>query len=100
MARDLGRLIRTTSDKCPLCKKPLQIRARIKVSRFKDKQIEKEIQYLSCSGQDCEYESSLKQKERKVRPNKYEEDENGLTKSARDRGGNRAKGQRSNRGGF
>jgi hypothetical protein len=100
MSRDLGRLIRTTSDKCPLCKKPLQVRARIKTSRFKDKQIEKEIQYLSCSGQGCEYESSLKQKERKVHPNKYEEDENGLTKSSRDRNAGRAKGQRSNRGRF
>ena len=70
---EIGRLIRTTSEKCPICKRPLQVRARKLTSMFKDEILTKEHQYLACSNPSCEYERDLEQKIREKHPDKYSE---------------------------
>ena len=68
---DLGRLVRTLSEKCPRCERPLQIRARKIIYWFKNDPLDKEVEYIACSNPSCEYEREMEQKKREHRPDKY-----------------------------
>ena len=61
---DLGRLVRTLKDKCPLCHNPLQLRARTNSQLVRGVEVVTEKKYISCSV--CDYEKSeAKQKGKK-----------------------------------
>jgi len=57
MVLELGKLKRTLSEKCPFCNKPLQVRARMRMSyNDEGEEITSESLYIRCSSVSCEYE--------------------------------------------
>lgn len=68
----IGRLKRTTSDKCPRCNRPLQIRILSRPSISDDgEEIESNFEYIRCSNLSCEYETNSS-KDRKTKKHKKE----------------------------
>jgi len=67
---DLGKLKRTTNEKCPVCNKPLQIRAKNRISFGEEgEEISTEIEYIQCSS--CDYSENMRKdrKEKKKKEN-------------------------------
>lgn len=62
---NLGRLVKTLSEKCPECNHPLQLRARKITSLSRGVEMESEEEYKVCSV--CEYEQEIPLRDRKKR---------------------------------
>jgi hypothetical protein len=62
--RELGRLKRTLSSKCPDCGKPLQLRAREEKQLLRGEEISSEVEYSYCPN--CEFEGEFESRKRKL----------------------------------
>jgi hypothetical protein len=63
--KNLGRLIRTLPDKCPLCHSSMQLRARKIIVLVRGVEEDDEEEYKVCSV--CDNELEIRQKDRKKR---------------------------------
>jgi hypothetical protein len=62
--KELGRLKRTLSSKCPDCGKPLQLRAREEKQLLRGEEISSEVDYTYCPN--CEFEGEFESRKRKL----------------------------------
>jgi predicted RNA-binding Zn-ribbon protein involved in translation (DUF1610 family) len=62
--RELGRLKRTLSSKCPDCGKSLQLRAREEKQLLRGEEISSEVDYTYCPN--CEFEGEFESRKRKL----------------------------------
>lgn len=69
---ELGRLKKTLKEKCPICSKNLQIRARKFIVVEFGEDIEKEKEYIRCSNLSCDYERGIDKKSQKTKKRKRE----------------------------
>lgn len=58
MDSELGRLIRTLKEKCPVCTHPMQLRARKIISLLRGVETIEEEEYKCCSV--CDFESEIR----------------------------------------
>lgn len=65
----LGKLKRTLKDKCPECKKVLQLREKQEDTFIKGFPVTTASEYIYCPS--CGYEEEIKQKKRRVEENPF-----------------------------
>ena len=62
----IGRLKHSLKEKCPECKKVLQLRVRDIKSVLKGVEIIIPEEYICCSNKNCNYERDIEQKRRRI----------------------------------
>lgn len=62
----LGKVKRTLKDKCPECRKPLQVRAYEEKTIIDGIPASIPIEYIKCSNPSCSYKKSIEQKKKKA----------------------------------